>query len=160
MRNAADTPLLFSPAPRHNNARTSKAAARAVLAKAPTCREIVLACLRQHPFGLTHEEIAQATGIRLDTVKPRVHELGEMGKVKALRRTREGAAGVHVFVFVASELVGLREVEAWPVPREDWRARALGAEAKLEAVETALARANKRLAELCQIPEILREVQG
>lgn len=147
-------PLLFSPPPRSNATRTSRAAADGISSRAPSCRDRILAFLRTShhggPRGLghwydgaTHEEIAAALQIRLDTVKPRVHELGELGQVVALRETRKSTAGAEVLVFLAAEHASGRELEPWPVRRIDWRARALDAERRA-------AEAERRLRELEQ----------
>jgi hypothetical protein len=137
-------PLLFATPPRANATRTSLAAADQVADRCPTCRERIAAFLRAvGPGGATHEEIAGNTGVRLDTVKPRVHELGELGQVVALRQTRRSTAGAAVLVFVAAEHACGRELEPWPVRRIDWRARALDAERRA-------AEAERRLRELEQ----------
>lgn len=141
-------PLLFAAPPRANATRTSRAAADAASSKAPSCRDRILALLRCTALdggysciarrGLTHEEIASISGIRLDTVKPRVHELGELGQVVALRETRKSTAGADVLVFVAAEWADGRELEPWPIRRIDWRARALDAERRAADAERRL----------------------
>ncbi len=132
-------PLLFSPPPRSNVTRTSRAAADGISSRAPSCRDRILGYLRARPGhqydGATHEEIAAALGIRLDTVKARVHELGELGLVVALRETRRSTAGVRVLVFMAAEHASGRELEPWPLRRIDWRARALEAERRAAEAE-------------------------
>lgn len=125
-------PLLFAPRPGANRTRTSRRAAELAEPKAPTCRQRILAHLRDHAGGFTHEEIANDLNIRLDTVKPRVHELGEMGLVKALAATRLSSAGVPVLAFVAAELTLGRPIEPWPLPRVDWKTRAIDLQRQLE----------------------------
>jgi len=130
-------PVLFAPAPPSNRSRTSRGAAARVAGRAPTCRERIRDHLRlAGTDGATHEEIARATGIRLDTVKPRVHELGELGFVYALRHTRASSAGAQVLVFVATEHTAGRPLESWPVPRIDWKSRALAAERRVAELES------------------------
>lgn len=132
-----------APPPRANSTRTSKAAATDIEDHAPTCRDQVLEYLRSEPDGATHEEIAAETGIRHDTVKPRVHELGEMGLVVALKTTRASSSGSQVLVFVATEHAGARALEPWPIRRTDWRSRALAAEALVNELRAQLANSRK-----------------
>lgn len=152
MRKHASDPLLFAPPPAHNGTRTSCAAAADATAKAPTCRSLILGyltsigCAGSNCDGATHEEIAAATGIRLDTVKARVHELGCTADVRALKQTRCTSTGSQALVFVAAVHVGVRQVEPWPLPRTDWRQiaidqerRAIDAERRVQELEQRLA---------------------
>ncbi|NDC63774.1 MAG: hypothetical protein EBZ59_07295 [Planctomycetia bacterium] len=124
---------LWAPAPKHNGSATSRAAAERVEAKAPSARYLVLKDIRRRgAAGATHEEIALATGIRLDTVKARVHELGMQGVVRALRRTRATTSGSAAMVFVCMSMVPSEQLADWPRTREShWKQRALEAEAEL-----------------------------
>lgn len=133
-------PLLFPPPPAHNRTRTSMAAAKAVAERAPTQREIVLDCIRRGgPTGLTHQEIADITGVLLDSVKPRVRELGLIGRVVARAETRTCAkSGAQRTVFVDADLARatLIPVDAdWPGARTNWKETALEAIARAEALE-------------------------
>lgn len=146
MRSRASDPLLFAPKPAHNGTRTSRDAAIDVATRAPTCRQRILDRLRFWNWaGGTHEQIAAETEIRLDTVKARIHELGELGLVRALAETRPTSSGSQALVFVLPEFVGTRELEPWPVKRRDWRQeaidqerRAIDAEKRIEELERRL----------------------
>lgn len=131
-------PSLFAPREGGSNrTKTIRAAAESSARLAPTCRQRVLAELRTLG-GMTHEELSVATGIRLDTVKARVHELGAMGLVRALKNTRATSTGHQALVFVAAENVNGREVEPWPIPRVDWRTRAINAERRAHELQVEL----------------------
>lgn len=74
---------------------TSKAAAQSI--KPDKGRSAVLACLRQHPGGLTDEEIQGLTGLSPSTERPRRIELERAGKLfdsGDVRRTRSGRYAV------------------------------------------------------------------
>lgn len=111
--------------PRANYAETSREAARKIARQAPTLRDRVHAAIvSSGERGVTHQEIATTTGIWLDTVKPRVHELGELGLVVALKKPRLQRRATSARVFVAKEFAGTRELAEWPKRRIDWRALA------------------------------------
>ena len=59
----------------HNRSDTSRAAAESMMPHANGLRQRVFDYLAQHSMGLTSEQISIQTGIRYDTVKPRVFEL-------------------------------------------------------------------------------------
>jgi hypothetical protein len=132
---------LWAPGPQHNGSQTSRAAAERVEGKAPTLRLRVLGYLQQqHITGATHEEIATALQMRLDSVKARVHELGISGHVRGLAVTRPTSTGSPAMVFVAAESVSWcqlahMQLADWPVTRESrWKQRAMQAEAELAAL--------------------------
>jgi hypothetical protein len=128
---------LWAPAPTHNGSQTSRAAAERVEKKSPSLRYVVLKEICRHGVrGATHEEIAIATGTRLDSVKARVHELGVTGRVRGLRRTRPTSTGSPAMVFIgvewAQDLAENDPLTDWPRTREShWKKRALEAEAEL-----------------------------
>lgn len=125
-------------APKHNGSETSRAAAERVDTAAISLRARVHAWLIQRGVaGGTHEEIAAGTGIRLDTVKARVHELGTTGDVRGLDATRPTSTGSPAMVFVSSEWAEMCRragvpIAVWPRTREnEWKRRALEAEAEV-----------------------------
>lgn len=139
MKQATADLLLFAPAPRHNGTRTSRSAASAVETKAPNCRERILAHLVECFSGRTIDEIARELEICPDTVKARVHELGQTGKVVALQELGVSRRGSPALVFITPENRMGRELEPWPIPRIDWKAkhdamerRAIDAERRVE----------------------------
>ncbi len=123
---------LFDPPP-HNRTRTSRAAAHGIAPRTPSLRAKVLDWLAEHPEGATNERIAEALGINPDTVKARVHELGCVGQVVALKALGTTRSGSGAFLFVTVENVAGRALEPWPRERTNWKARALAAEAALRA---------------------------
>lgn len=153
MRNAASDLLLFAPPPRHNGTRTSRAAAEAVDPKrASTCRDRILAYLGRVYWGATAEETARDLEIRLDTAKARIHELGQLGLVVALKleKPRTTSTGHEALAFTSADNQHGRHIEPWPLPRIDWKAkhdamerRAIDAERRVEELEQRLARTNQ-----------------
>lgn len=120
---------------RENRTRTSREAARRAETRTPTQRDRVLDDIRTcGAYGTTHAAIVVRLRLPLQSVCARVNELGEMGRVKALTETRTTAAGGQGLVFVATEYVNGRPLEQWPERRENWKARALAAEAELAAL--------------------------
>lgn len=135
-------PPLFPMFARQNQTRTSRAAAAAVEPKAPTQRDLVLEDIRAcKAWGTTQSAIVTRLRLPLQSVCARVNELGELGLVKALRKTRETNAGGAGLVFVAVEHVNARELEAWPARRGDLVAR-------LDALEETVRRLEARWASL------------
>ena len=122
--------------PYQPHSETSKAAAESV--KPDKGRAAVLACLRQHPNGLTDEEIQGLTGLSPSTERPRRVELWRSSAVfdsGERRKTRSGRSAVVWRIVPAS----LRNVDPrvldWAVngpmgePIFGWKERALLAEA-------------------------------
>jgi len=92
----ADLPLWREPAKRYAvppaapASRTSEAAAVQVTRRAPTMREHVrLYLVSRGEYGATRQEIADALGMRLQSVCGRVAELLERTHVVATERRRE-----------------------------------------------------------------------
>jgi DNA-directed RNA polymerase specialized sigma24 family protein len=84
---------LFAPAPPpHNGTETSREAARKIAPKAGALRAVVCdAICLAGPAGATRSEIANATGIKKDTVNARCSELLTRGLVKQVgKRDGEG----------------------------------------------------------------------
>jgi hypothetical protein len=74
--------------------RTSIAAAEAIEAAAPTLRGQVYAAIgATGAYGATREEIAAATGLRLQTVCGRCGELLQQGLIYDCGQTRAGESG-------------------------------------------------------------------
>lgn len=70
-----DTPIAtITPAQSRARSRRAKTDSHAT-ANLTGGRAIVMDCLMQHPAGLTREEIANVTGLKLSTVCGRVNEL-------------------------------------------------------------------------------------
>lgn len=139
-------PLLFAPPPAHNGTRTSRAAADAATPKAPTSRSRILAHLDECWAGRTIDEIARELQICTDTVKARVHELGQTGQVVALEELGVSFAGSPALVFITPKNRMDRDLEAWPLPRKNWRQeadkqerRAIDAETRVQQLEQQLA---------------------
>lgn len=124
-----NTATLFTPS---NPTRTSRLAARQSAGRAPTCAQRVLrAIANAGAHGATQDELARDLGLPLSNVCARVNGLGNDGSVVALKTTRPTSHGAQALVFVLPVYVDGRPLENWPARREDWRARALAAEARL-----------------------------
>jgi hypothetical protein len=131
-------PSLFPP-PRANYTRTSRKAAAQIAPKAGNVRDLVYdAIAAAGERGATNEQIARCTGVWVDTVKPRVHELGQAGLVKALAEHRKSSRGASVLVFVAAFHVRGRPLEDWPRRRISYRERAEAAERRVRELEADL----------------------
>ncbi|MGH7243642.1 MAG: hypothetical protein ACREJD_09520 [Phycisphaerales bacterium] len=133
MRNTHTDPLLFAPPPAFNTSRTSQEAAAQAAPKAATKRQRILECIAAlGEFGGTIDKIASITKFNIDTVKARVHQLGQTGLVRALAKPGKSKAGKPAFVFVtaeaAAEAAAGHELEPWPLPRKDWKAEAIANE--------------------------------
>jgi len=92
----ADLPLFAEPAKRYRvppaapGSRTSEAAAVKITRRAPTMREHVrLYLVSRGEYGATRQEIADALGMRLQSVCGRVAELLERKQAVATERRRE-----------------------------------------------------------------------
>lgn len=82
---------------------TSKAAAISNYPRSGSQRALVLEYLQaQGPHGATRQEIAIATGLSDDSVRPRVVELIDGGWVLATERTRTTPMGEQAEVLIAS----------------------------------------------------------
>ena len=106
-RHGAPAPVFSEP--QANFTETSRAAARSIEPKAGTKRAQVLDSLRwtaQHPQCT--EAIAERTGIKHDTVKPRVAELHEAGLIALIEKPGEWN-GNAVKVYVPVEHVNGRK---------------------------------------------------
>jgi len=71
--------------------RTSFAASCSVASD--TGRASVMAALRRYPHGLTRDEVAAATGMSPNAVRPRVCELMARGLVRPSGEIRRSASG-------------------------------------------------------------------
>lgn len=84
--------------PGYKENETSREAAEAIAADAPTLRGITLAYIRQHP-GLTADQIATALNKSVLTIRPRVSELRRMGLIINLGRGRNRSGhGAHTWI--------------------------------------------------------------
>ena len=83
-------PALMLPWQKHSD--TSREAAESMAETAKTIREIVYLEIRQSPHGCTAEEICTRTGIKGDTVRPRIVELVNQERivVAGKRKTKSG----------------------------------------------------------------------
>jgi hypothetical protein len=87
--------------PYQPHSETSRAAAESVRETAADGRARVLECLRQHPSGLTDEEIQQALEMGGSTERPRRQELQHAQQVTDSGRRRRTASGRQAVVWVA-----------------------------------------------------------
>lgn len=79
----------YPDAPGHKERHgTSERAAQAMAPKAGTLRAMALAALRAAPGGLTADEIAEACGVDILSMRPRVSELYRLGLVEKTTRER------------------------------------------------------------------------
>ena len=92
-KSASGLPLFMEPTPVHNGTRTSVDAAHAIKPHAVTLRGRVLTFLAGCADGATAEEVEAGTGLRGNTVRPRLVELRESGCVRDSGRTRKSASG-------------------------------------------------------------------
>ena len=89
---ALPQPLIEAP-PAHRGVATSQDASQAVAPRASSMRRAVYDCLARHG-ACTREEIADLTGIRLQTVCGRVSELRALALVRKSGERRAGRSGV------------------------------------------------------------------
>lgn len=87
-----------------NASETSRNAAKGVLPKAGSQKHMILMLIRQAgENGMTDDEIADATGMDGNTVRPRRGELAEDGLILVLRgRTRKSRRGNDAQVWIAA----------------------------------------------------------
>lgn len=128
------------PQPGFNYTDTSRAAAKQISngGRSKKCRDVVYQCLCESIRGLIHEEISERTGIRLDTVKPRVHELGLMGLVDALQVTRPSSSGAYCTIFIPRHTNPGLPIKDWPVERTNWPKVAFHCAKRLAALGDAM----------------------
>ena len=84
-------------APPHSGAATSRAAAEAIEPCAETLRGKLLAILREHPEGLTDEQMQELSGLDGSTQRPRRQELEKLNlchKTIGTRKTKSGRAAL------------------------------------------------------------------
>lgn len=109
---------LFTGTPPHvRHSTTSQAAAEAIAPKVNTLQRQILALVRQHPLGLTRDDIEALTGLQHQTASARVRELFLAGHLetridpatgKSIRRpTRSGKQAEVCF---ASSLAAVKEI--------------------------------------------------
>lgn len=80
--------------PPHNGTETSRAAAESIKESAPNLRERIHAAIAAVGWpGMTRDEIAQQTGISPNTVRPRVIELINAGRLYVTTHQRRTASG-------------------------------------------------------------------
>lgn len=89
---------------------TSKDAAVKVKSRAATLREKTLDMLRQHPGGLTADEVADALRESILSIRPRVSELATVGKIEKTGARRMNESGMNAWVWVAKRSGALAEV--------------------------------------------------
>lgn len=80
---------------------TSLAAAESMKPASSTYRRLVLQVLRQHPLGLTDEEIVGLTGLNPSTARPRRIELLTMGAIRDSGTTRKTKSGRQATVWLS-----------------------------------------------------------
>lgn len=90
-------PALVREAPYRKESDTSRAAARRARPKAGTQRSYILSVIEGSGRGLTMEEIAFTSGVRLQSICGRLSELKQMGLVVdsgTRRKTTSGSLAV------------------------------------------------------------------
>lgn len=73
---------------------TSEQAARAVAGSAANLRARVLAEFARHPAGATADEVAQALGCSVLSIRPRTSELHRSGEIVATGSRRKNDSGL------------------------------------------------------------------
>lgn len=123
----------IDPAGNANYQPTSRAAAIAMRGRTSELQARVLEALQRCEVrGAINEQLAEMTGIRLDTVKPRANELWRMSKIALLKDDRRvSSAGASCQVWIANDWICSRSTRE---PRKNsWKTRALKAEAQVDA---------------------------
>lgn len=127
---------------------TSEAAAKSI--KTDKGRAAVLAVLRQHPGGLTDEEIQGLTGLSPSTERPRRVELWRSGVLKDSGVRRPTSTGRYAVIWVACTVAPVVEPDgSISMPFEHvptWKNRALLAEAACDALRRQIDELQKLLA--------------
>lgn len=77
---------------------TSAAAAEHISDKASGLRGLVLTILRNHPSGLTPDEVAEKAQVDRLSIRPRCSELLNAGKIVATAMRRKNASGLSAAV--------------------------------------------------------------
>lgn len=97
---------------------TSQQAARAALADAAVQRELVFSLVTERrQEGYTRQELVKVTGLKNETICPRVRELMREDRLVELTETRATDAGNQATVLVAPGYVNGRDV----LPYEEYR---------------------------------------
>ena len=87
---------------------TSALAAQTISGSAALIRTRCLDVLRQHPDGLTADEVAARLGASVLTVRPRISELKRLGSIADTKRRRRNASGNTAAIWVAKGDGGAR----------------------------------------------------
>lgn len=115
---------------RSNFTRSSRAAARSIVPSLNKIQSRILEWMDSDPSSeVSAEDVADHTGIRLDTVKPRMNELHERGKVSCLEQLGIAKSGRRVKVYVVAGFELGRPTQ--PYQRGQ---RAIAAREKIEAL--------------------------
>ncbi len=87
-------PLFEEIPPYQRHSSTSKAAAERIRPASSRLRDLVKQTIRNHPEGMTDEEIATTLGLNPSTARPRRIELVQRGEVVEVgqRKGRSGRA--------------------------------------------------------------------
>ena len=72
---------LFESAP-HNGTETSKAAAKSIVPVMNMQQRQIFEAIQSATFGLTREEVAKKTGLRDNSIRPRIVELIGLGLIE------------------------------------------------------------------------------
>lgn len=81
---------------------TSEDAARSMRPRTKHLRELALQMIARHAGGLTADEVAEALGESILTVRPRISELKELGQIREKKdERRKNASGRKASVWVA-----------------------------------------------------------
>lgn len=80
--------------PGYKRRGTSKRAADSMAKRAPSLRERSLTALELFPDGLTPDEIAAELGCSVLAIRPRISELGKMGKIVRTGQERRNESGL------------------------------------------------------------------
>lgn len=97
--------LVYPDAPGFKVAGPSKLAAEKVASTSTKLRAAVLEEFKQHPAGLTADEIATALNLSVLSVRPRVSELNRLGTIEQTGSRRRNDSGMTATVWrIAPEL--------------------------------------------------------
>lgn len=122
-------------APFVQGSETSEAAAKSI--KTDKGRAAVLAVLRQHPGGLTDEEIQGLTGLSPSTERPRRVELERDRRIYNSGQNRKTKSGRQAVVWMFCSDYG--DCPFTPTPTAaNWKTRALCAEAACAALRRSI----------------------
>jgi hypothetical protein len=87
--------------PGAKEATTSADAAAAMASRAPTLRDRALAALQRAPAGMTADEVADALGEGILSIRPRISELKRLGLIEATKERRANSSGLDARVWRA-----------------------------------------------------------